>query len=225
MASQLLEKSVTLRHAQLQRRPSGNPGRAGRHAAFLAAVGSNIERESAAERHAKGIQEIPRLATRKLVLSRQFGDPGQAGRHAVNLAMAVKERDRGPATERLALVKRKFRNHATRLNAQQWNHGATGLPATAARENKRELDIAHDPIRDLSVQKNLNSSKAALAPLNHHQNSLHKLQRHKRQRMKLWETSLMTSMTTTRVENACFSTLMETAWITLNSTKAIRLLI
>jgi len=187
MGSQLLERSVTLRHVQLQRHHSGNPGPAGLHAAYPAVVDLNSVQEAAAETPALDSLDSQRLATTRLVLYHQFGDHGQAGRLVVNLAMAVSKLDREAATDRHALAKRKIRIHATRSSAQLWNLGANGLPAIVALKNERELGTAHDLIRDLSVQKNLNSSKAAFARLDHQQNSLHilLLQRHKRQRMKL----------------------------------------
>jgi len=188
-------------------------------------VDLNIDQESAVETRAMEILETLILATTMLVLSRQFGDPGQVGRLAVDLAVAAKERDREAAPDRLALAEHKIQTHATRSNAHRWNLGATGLCAIVALKSERELGIAHDRIHDLSVQKNSNSSKTAPARLKHHQSSLHRLRRRKQQPMKLSETSRMTSMKTTRVENAFFSTLMETAWTTLNMIKATKLLI
>jgi hypothetical protein len=183
------------------------------------------DREAAPETLVMEILETLRLATTKLVLFRQFGDPGQVGRLVVNLAVVVKKRDREAAPDRPALAVRKIQIHATRSNAQRWNLGATGLRAIVALKSESELGTAHDRIQDLSVQKNSNSSKTAPARLKQHQCFLQKLRRRKRQPMKLSEISRMTSMRTTRVENAFFSTLMETAWTTLNMIKATKLLI
>ena len=128
----------------------------------------NIDQEAAVETRAMEILETPRLATTMLVLFRQFGDPGQVGRLAVNHATAVKKRDREAAPDHPALAVRKIRIHATRSNAQRWNHGAAGLRAIVALKSERELGTARDRIQDLSVQKNSNSSKVAPARLKHH---------------------------------------------------------
>jgi len=206
-------------------RQFGDPGQVGRLAVDLAAAVKERDREAAPETLVMEVLETLRLVTTKLVLYNQFGDPGQVGRLAVNLAAAVKKRDREAAPDRPVLAERKIRIHATRSNARRWNLGVTGLRAIVALKSESELGTAHDRIHDLSVQKNSNSSKAAHARQKHHQSSLHRLRRRKRQPMKLLETSRMTSMRTTRVENAFFSTLMETAWTTLNMIKATKLLI
>jgi len=206
-------------------RQFGDPGQVGRLAVDLAVAAKERDREAAPGTLVMEVLEILRLATTKLVLSHQFGDPGRAGPLVVDLAVEVKKRDHEAAPDRPALAERKIQTHATRSNARRWNLGATGLRAIVALKSERELGTAHDRIHDLSVQKNSNSSKTAPARLKHHQSSLHRLRRRKRQPMKLSETSQMTSMRITRVENAFFSTLMETAWTTLNMIKATKLLI